>query len=389
MYLNHGSFGACPRVVIEAQRAIIARAERELVRFFVEDLRPLMDGARAAIGAFVGCDGGDIAPVSNATSGVATVLANLDLKPGDELLTNNHEYPSCQNNLRRVAERSGAKVVVANVPFPLHSAQQVVDAILGAVTARARLALISHVTSPSGVVFPVEQLVPLLHTRGVETLIDGAHAPGMIEVDLAALRPTYYTANCHKWICSPKGSAFLYVDRARRERAAFRPVILSNNAENPVAGRDQFLTEFDYVGTSDYSAFLTIPAAIEAMGSLVPGGWNEIRTRNRALCLRARAMLAKRWGTHLPAPESMIATLGAVELPMPRSTPTARGSDDPLRHYAPMQAALIERHGIQVPVWGVPDSPMRTLRISAQLYNSMEQYEYLAGAVEEELKRGM
>lgn len=397
VYLNHGSFGGTPRAVLDAQHALAQRLEREPIRFFLEDLRPLLDDARAHLARFVGCAWDDLAPVPNATTGVATVFHNLAdagiLKPGDEILTTTHEYLACQNNLRRCARRTGAEVVVADIPFPLASPAQVLDAVLSRVTPRTRIALLSHVTSSTGLVFPVQDLVPALHARNVETLIDAAHAPGMLPVDLAALRPTYYTANAHKWICSPKGSAFLYVDPNRRARSPFRPIILSNNAEKPIPGREQFLTEFDFVGTGDPTAFLSIPSAIRTIGSLLPGGWDAVRQHNHDLVSRGRDLLCRSLGVDPPAPDSMIGSIATVVLPpapAPRPAP-ATPPQGRAAYYEPLQASLIERHSIQVPVWTlsppIVPSPTRVLRISAQLHNSMEQYEYLADALKVELTR--
>jgi isopenicillin-N epimerase len=234
VFLNHGSFGACPRAVLERQSELRARLEREPVRWFIETLDPLMDEARAAAAAFVSCPTEDLVFVPNATQAVATVLLNLEptLKPGDEMLATVHEYPACLNNLRRIAARTGAKLVNVAIPFPLTSPDQVTQAVLSAVTPRTRLALVSQVTSPSGLILPVEQIVPDLERRGIPVILDGAHAPGMTpRADLSLLRPSYYTANFHKWVCSPKGSAILHV-RSDRQRD-FRPWCLSNNAEKP------------------------------------------------------------------------------------------------------------------------------------------------------------
>ncbi len=390
VFLNHGSFGGCPREVLQAQDEIRARMEAEPVRFFVEELPGLMDAARDELSGFIDCDWDDLAFMPNATTGVAVALENVGLKPGDEILVNDHEYPACLNNTRRIAAKTGAKVVKAILPWPLpleNAEQAVIDAILKHVTTRTRVALISHVTSPSALVMPVQQLVQELKTRYVLTLVDGAHAPGMVEgLSIRKLDPDFYTANCHKWVCSPKGSAFLYVKKELQD--GFRPLVLSNNAELPKEGRSQFLTEFDYIGTSDYSAMLAIPAALRLMDGLIPGGFPAVVRANRGLTLKSRRLLCEGIGgssAEPPAPESMIGSIAAIFLPArgdgaPTSTrpPTSRYGD-------PLQERLIDKWRIQVPVWGVPGTPQRVLRISAQMYNSMEQYEYLLEAVKAEL----
>lgn len=384
VFLNHGSFGATPRAVLEAQSRFRAEIESEPVSFYVERLWPLMDRVRQALSRLLNVDARCIAPVPNATTGVATILHNLDLGPGDEILINDHEYPACCNNARAIAFRCGATVAMAELPFPISGPDAIYEAIMAKVNPRTKVALISHVTSSSGTILPVERLITELHRRGVETLIDGAHAPGFMPLDIGALKPTYYTANCHKWICSPKGSAFLYVDPAKRD--GFRPVVLSNNAEKPRANRDNFFTEFDYVGTGDPTSILAIPDAIDEMASMLPGGWPAVIAANHALLRRGRAILCEALGVTPPVPESMLGCI--CTLPLPAHAPDvlarvlARASKR--GYHDAMQDILLEKWKIQVPLWNVAGKT-RVFRISAQLYNTPEQYHYLARALKEEL----
>lgn len=402
VFLNHGSFGACPRATRAAQKNLRKQLEAEPVRFFVESYRPLMDEARRALAAFLDCDWSSLAPIPNATHAVATILRHLEdtksLKPGDEILTNDHEYPACQNILRATAARTGAKVITATLPFPCASAHELESAILSAVTPRTRLALISHVTSPSALILPVGTLVPKLRARNILTLIDGAHAPGMVDsLNLRDLRPDFYTANCHKWLCAPKGSAFLYVDPAHH--ATFRPLVLSNNAEKPIPGRDHFLTEFDYLGTTDQTAFMSIPASITAMADIARdflslpantpsrAAWSAIMARNHDLAIKARDLLCRALSIEPPAPANILGSIATIILPPHPPALMARLRQRPTNYHDALQDALIHRHHIQVPVWSVEGRPHRTLRISVQLYNSIEQYEYLSAALKEELAR--
>ena len=389
VFLNHGSFGACPREVLAAQQALRERLEAQPVRFLARELEALLDGSRAELAAFVGADPDDLAFVPNATAGVNTVLRSLRFAPGDELLTTDHEYNASVNALRFAAERDGARVVVATVPFPIRSPGQAAEAILDRVTPRTRLALLSHVTSPTALVLPVETLVPELLRRGVETLVDGAHAPGMLPLDVAALGAAWYTGNAHKWLCAPKGAAFLHV--RRDVQAAVRPLSISHGANSRRTDRTRFRLEFDWSGTFDPTPYLCIPAAIRAVGALAPGGWPEVQASNRRLALQGRDALCTALEVPPPAPDEMLGSMAAVLLPGDPSPSTALSplDDDPL------QVALRERFGIEVPVLPWPQTrttdgaalPRRLLRISAHRYNTPAQYDALAAALAELLAR--
>jgi isopenicillin-N epimerase len=375
-FLNHGSFGACPRPVLEAQAELRARMERNPVRFLARELEGLFDEARSALGAFVGADADDLAFVPNATSGVNTVIRSLLLQPGDELLTTDHAYNAC-NNALRWHERRGVKVAVARVPWPIAGPEQVVEAVLGAVTPRTRLVLLDHVTSPTGLVFPVQEMVRRLDERGIDTLVDAAHAPGMLPLNLRELGAAYYTGNCHKWLCAPKGAAFLYVRRDRQ--AGIRPLTISHGANAQRPERSRFRLEFDWTGTDDPTAFLCIPHAIRFLGALLPGGWPELMRRNHDLALRGRALLCTALAVAPPAPDEMLGSLASVPLP-DYEGPPLRGA-----WWHPLQKALLEQHRIEVPVMVFPALPRQLVRISAQAYNSEGQFTRLASALRGEL----
>ena len=375
VFLNHGSFGACPRVVLEFQHEVRSRLERQPVHFYVRQLEGLLDQARGALAGFVGCDPQDLVFVPNATSGVNTVLRSWTWKPGDELLTTDHEYNACRNALNFVANQSACKVVVAQVPFPLRSADEVVEAVLSQVTCRTRLALLDHVTSPTGLVLPIERLVQELAERGVDTLVDGAHAPGMLPLNLDWLGATYYTGNCHKWVCAPKGAAFLHVRRDRQN--AIRPLVISHGANSTRTDRSRFLLEFDWTGTVDPSAYLSVPEALRHIGSLLPGGWPAVMRRNRALALAGRTVLCEELALPLPCPDDMIGAMAATPF---SDSPDPEPPTSPL-YVDPFQNRLLTEQGIEVPIMPWPAHPRRVLRISAQLYNSLGQYEQLARAL--------
>jgi len=377
VFLNHGSFGACPIEVLRQQALLRAEMEAEPVRFLSRELDDRLDAARAALAAFLGADAGDLAFVSNATSGVNAVLRSLAFGPGDELLTTDHAYNACRNTLDYVSGRAGARVVVAPIAFPGASPSEIVDAVMARATPRTRLALLDHITSPTALILPIERLVAELAGRGIDVVVDGAHAPGMVSLDLRALGASYYSGNCHKWLCAPKGSAFLWVRRDRQ--SAVRPLTISHGATAARTARSRFHLEFDWTGTDDPTAWLTVPRAIEYLGSLLPGGWPELMARNHALALEARRLVADVAGTPLPCPDEMVGSLASIVLP---DGPT---SDIAWRRPDPIQQRLFESWGIEVPIMSWPAPPRRLLRISAQLYNRPEHYATLAEALAKEL----
>ncbi len=375
-FLNHGSFGACPIEVLECQRRLRDRLERQPVQFFVRDFEGLLDAARTTVAGFLGGDPQGFAWVPNATTGVNAVLGSLDLRPGDELLTTDHEYNACRNALDYVCERASARVVVADIPFPVASTAQVTETIMDRVTPRTRLALLDHITSQTALVLPIAEVVAALAEKGVATLVDGAHAPGMLALSLDDIGADYYTGNCHKWLCAPKGAGFLYVREDQRHRV--RPPVISHGANSPRKDRSRYLIEFDWVGTDDPTAILTVPDAIRYMGSLLPGGWESLRDRNRRLVLAARDLVCEALGMDPPCPDDMIGSLASFPLPDGDGTP----SQSPL--YAdPLQDVLLDQFAIEVPVIPWPAPPARLVRISAQIYNDLGQYERLGQALRE------
>lgn len=380
VFLNHGSFGATPRAVLEAQATWRARMEREPVAFFARDLEGLLDAARVALGRFVGADPDGLAFVANATAGINTVLRSLQLRPGDELLTTDHAYNAALNALTEVAAASGARVVVAAVPFPGTTPSDVCAAILGAVTARTRLVLVDHVTSATALVLPVAELVARLAERGVETLVDGAHAPGMVPLDLDAVGAAFTAGNGHKWLGAPKGAAFVHVRADMRDRV--RPLVISHGATSPRRDRSRFRLEHDWTGTNDPSAWLSIPAAIAFGERLLPGGWESVRTRNRDLALAGRDLLCGALGVPRPAPDEMIGSMASVPMPGDQHGPADGGQ------YADPVHAALQRHGIQVATAPWPQRPAggpwrRLIRVSAAPYVGRDDLEHLARVLPE------
>ena len=380
IFLNHGSFGACPQTVLACQQAMRERMERQPVQFLVREMESLLDEARGALAQFAGADANNLVFVPNATAGVNTVLRSLQFNAGDELLVTNQEYNACRNALEFAAQRSGARVVVAKVPFPFHSIDEIITAVLQCVTPKTRLALLDHVVSQTGTVMPIARLVAELKKLGVDTLVDGAHAPGMVPLELEKLGAAYYTGNCHKWLCTPKGVALFYVRPDRQE--LIRPLVISHGANSRRTDRSRFLIEFGWAGTWDPAAYLTVPEALRYVGSILPGGWPEIMARNRALALAARKIICAALNVAEPCPAEAVGSMATIPLP---DAAAGELPVPPIFEY-PLQDRLRVQHGIEVPIMPWPSPPNRLVRISAQLYNSLPQYESLAKALVQELK---
>lgn len=374
VFLNHGSFGACPIPILQKQDEYRTMMERQPVKFFIRDLEEMIWSSKEALAKFVGADAVDMAFVPNATLGVNTILSSLAFEAGDELLTTNHGYGACVNTLKWHAQKWKAQVVTADVPFPVSSPEEVIAALLSKVTSRTKLVMIDYITSPTGLLFPVKEIIDELNRRGIDCLVDGAHAPGQIPLNLHELGAAYFTGNCHKWICSPKGSAFLYVRKDRRH--LIHPISIGHTYDKSENKDRLWSNHFFWLGTDDYSAYLCVKDAIDFMGSLFGGGWSELMNHNRQQCLQARKRIAEITGIPLPAPEDMIVNLSTFDLEdtqMPASN---------FNYISPLWEKLWSEYSIEMPVlpWN-QQRPQLMFRISSQCYNSMEQYEYTAAAL--------
>jgi isopenicillin-N epimerase len=385
-FLNHGSFGACPVPVLEHQRALVDELEASPIAFLDTTFEARIDAARREVAAFLGTDPEGLVFGQNATAGVSAVLRSLAFEPGDELLTTNHEYNAVLNALVEVARAAGGRVVRAELPFEIESDEQVIEAVLRAVTPRTRLALVSQITSPTATILPVTDLVRELDARGVDTLVDGAHAPGQVPLDLDALGAAYWTGNGHKWPCAPKGAGMLAVRADRRHLV--HPLTISHGWNDPRPDRPQLWKEFDWTGTADPTPALTLPVAIELVGRLHPGGWPGMMAANHELALDGRARVARALGVEPRIPGASHGSMALVRLPM-------AATDDAVRR---LKSALMDEDGIEVPIvaWPVPAArpapghPPAVLgvRISAQLYNEPADYDHLASALARRLGSG-
>ena len=377
-FLNHGSFGACPEAVLERAEPAASR-DRTTAGGVLRSppARPSSTTPGSELAEFVGADPeGLVAWCATPPAGVNTVLAPPSALPqSDELLVTDHAYNACRNALDFVAERSpvpGSSWFGFRSPGITRETGSS-NALSTATGPRTRLALIDHVTEPyrPGLSGRDAAQSRSSRSRAIDVLVDGAHAPGMLRSRSTGSGCAYYTGNCHKWICAPKGAGFLYVRSNRRDE--IRPLSISHGANTRRPGRSRFHDEFDWTGTDDPTPFLCVPRALEVLESLTPGGWDEVRTTNRRLALAARSLLAEFLDCGLPCPDEMIGSLAALPLP--------DGEPGSLLTTGPLQAALLEDFRIEVPVMTWPTAPKRLVRVSAQLYNHHDQYERLGRAL--------
>jgi isopenicillin-N epimerase len=374
-FLNHGSFGACPIPVLDYQQALRLELERDPVQFMLRRVPELLTEVRKDLAQVVHAAPEDLVFTHNATSGVNAVLRSLVFHHGDEILTTNHVYNACKNTLDYVCARSGAKCVVADVPFPLVNEQQVVEAVVARVSSHTRLALLDHVTSATGLVLPIKELVARLKKLGVETLVDGAHAVGMVDVNLNDIGAAYYAANLHKWLCAPKGAGVLWVRRELQRQLV--PGTISHGLT--VSPEARFQALFDWQGTNDPTAWLASGEALRFMGSLLPGGLAGLREHNHRLALFARDTLCRVLGQPKPCPDSMVGSLVSVPI-----WPDHARLDVKKSRAVPSVAELYNKllaAGFEVLISAWPTESERVLRVSAQVYNAPQDFERLTSFV--------
>ena len=377
IFLNHGSFGACPEFVMKEQRKWQDQMESEPVRFFEDEMPLLLKQSRDALADFLSCSSEDLALVPNATTGVNTILRSLIFSKGDEILVPDHAYQACRNAIDFVARRWGATVVTVSIPFPIDGPETVVDLMMSAATEKTKLVMIDTVTSPTGLRMPFEELTSLFEARGIEVLLDAAHGIGMVPLHLDELGASYVTSNCHKWLCAPKGTAFLHVRSDKQHK--IQPLTISHGHTFPLGTTTRFRHEFDWTGTQDISGWCTIPSVIQGMEEMVEGGGAASMQHNHDLAIEGRNLICETLGIEAPCPDSMIACISTLQLP-----------GEPLPHEImhepdPLHEILSSKYNIQVPVWSWPSPSGRYLRISAQLYNTIEEYQVLVNALRIEL----
>jgi isopenicillin-N epimerase len=357
-FLNHGSFGACPRPVFERYQSWQRELEAEPVDFLDRRLPALLDAARAALAAYVGCAARDLAFVQNATTGVNLAARSLPLGSDDEVLATDLEYGACDLTWEWVCGRAGARYIRAPIPLPLDDPSEVVDALFARASDRTCAVYVSHVTSMTGLVLPVDEIVARARALGLATIVDGAHAPAQVPVDLAALGADYYAGNAHKWLGAPKGAGFLHVRPERQDRVDAAIVSWGYREGN------SFSERIEKQGTRDPAAWLTVPDAISFQAER---DWDDVRDRSRLLARAGRRELCDLLGSEPLAPDSMVAQLAAVRLPRPAPGLSER---------------LFSRHRVEIPVGGAEQD---LLRLSVAAYTTRGDVDRLLAALVREL----
>ena len=364
-FLNHGSFGSTPRVVFDEQDRWRRRIEAEPVELLGRQCLKLLDEAKAKVGAYLGMPASDFGFVTNATEGINAVLRSLEptINPGDELVTTTHVYNAVRQAMKYVAQRRGAKYVEVDVKLPVRSPDDIARPVLGALTPRTKLVLVDHVTSATALVFPVETIIGECAKRGVDVIVDGAHAPGMVPLNVEQLGAAYYAGNLHKWTCGPKGAGFIHVRKDRQ--AAVHPNVVSHFLGQGI------VKEFGWQGTRDISAWLAVPKAIEFMSSL---GWERVMRHNHALATWAHQRLVKKWNVEpiSPLDGSLLGSMATMRLPGKLS----KMSED---ETAVVQQRLYSEHGVEAPLFPFAGEVM--LRVACQVYNRPDHIERLGEAV--------
>lgn len=359
-FLNHGSFGAAPRAVLQAQQRFRDRMERQPVDFLVRQAPSELRAAASDLADFLGAQGEDLAFVENATAGVNAVLRSYPWQAGDELLLSAHAYPAVKHLTRFVARQSGIVIREFDFAFPLHEGE-ILERFSSAVTPATRMAIIDHVSSPLAIVYPLQEMLAVCRAKGVKTLVDGAHAPGMLPLDIPALKVDWYVGNCHKWLFAPKGCAFLWA--APGSRDFLQPPVVSLRME------EGFPATFDWVGTRDPSAWLSISASIAFYREM---GGTEIPAYLHQNLLAASQLLQEAWQVESPAAPQQLGTMATLPLPLSGEATLERANQ--------IRDQLWREYRIEVPLFALKDRLW--IRISSQLYNVMDDYRALAEAIQ-------
>jgi len=356
VFLNHGSFGACPRPVFEIYQQWQLELERQPVEFLIRRFPDLMREARAALAGYLGTQASNLVYVPNATAGINIVARSLRLSEDDEILSTDHEYGAMDRTWRFMCEKTGATYINGRVPLPLESREQFVEAVWSAVTDRTRVVFLSHITSPTALTFPVEDICRRAREAGIISVIDGAHAPGQLSLDLDRIGADFYAGNCHKWMLGPKGAGFLYARPEMQPR--LEPLVVSWGWRSDAPGDSPFIDQHEWQGTRDPAAFLSVPAAIEFMRA---HDWERVRAECHALAHEFRQRITELTGLPPLSPDSPEWYAQMVTVPLP---------DCDLDM---LKRRLYDEYHIEIPVMMWNGTPL--IRASFQAYNGSRDVE--------------
>lgn len=365
-FLNHGSFGACPRPVFAVYQQWQRELEADPVDFFARRLRPLLAEARGQLATFLGTQADHVVFVPNATFGLNIIAQSLVLNADDEILSTNHEYGAVDRTWTYVCERQGARLVHQRLELPFGDATDIVEQLWAGVTPRTRIISLSHITSPTALRFPIKAICERARDAGILTVIDGAHAPGQIDLALDDLHADFYVGNCHKWLCAPKGSGFLYAHPARQ--ALLEPLVVGWGWRAHTPGPSLFLDYFEQLGTNDLSAYLSVPAAIDFQAQ---HDWQQVRADCHTLLADAQQQICALTGL-APISEGDQWWTQMCSIPLPPECDQTLGQQ------------LWEKYQIEVPI--VQWEGQTFIRVSIQAYNTPSDVATLVGALRELLR---
>lgn len=370
VFLNHGSFGACPKYLLEKQNHYRLQMESQPLKFFIRDADELLYNSKKRLGDFLGANPENMAFADNATTAVNIVMKSFPFKECDRILITNQIYPACRNTVYKIAKEKKLFIDEVIIPRIIKSAEEITEEILKFVKPDTVFSLIDHISSLPGVIFPVKQIISQLEEKGIAVMIDGAHAPGMIPLSLDELNPQFYTGNCHKWMCTPKGSAFLYVRKDMQEM--IEPIVTSRRYGEINTNLTEFQYNFSWQGTKDISSYLTIADSIDYFENIFPGGWENVMKTNHDLVFKAGKKICEEFDIEQSYPESMIGAIFGIPFFEESYMPI-----DKINQRSYLQEQLFHESRVEVMISFYPVAPQRILRISSQIYNTYEQYLYL------------
>lgn len=350
-YLNHGSFGACPKPIFNSLIKWQKRLEKEPVKHLAHDIQYFLEKSRISLSDYINCHKDDVVFFPNPSTALNTVLRSLDLAEGDEILTTNHEYGAMDKAWRFLCKKTGATYINLEIQTPLLSKEDFIKQFIRGISKKTKIIFLSHITSPTALIFPVKEICAIARERGIITIIDGAHAPAQIDLDISDINPDFYSGACHKWMCSPKGVAFLYVKKELQ--SIIEPLVISWGYESERPSHSQFLDYLQWQGTNDISAYLSV---VDTIDFLTKYNWRERAIKCRDLNLWARNKILKEFNIPSMCSDGFLGQMSSFEFPFNDTY------NDQINFYT--------KHKIQIPFFNWNNKNL--LRISIQVYNDKE-----------------